>query len=214
MSAVTAVTVTAVTADEINREHDRARRHAGDAIKHAIRCGELLIQKKAELPHGTFTLWVARNCKFKQAMANNYMKAAQTPNALGNSIRHLFPSGRPQVKAAMKALVERTPAEPLKIPLPKVAGVVPIASPETSCAVDIPDDVEKVEQQPTQSHTRLEAPRQAADRAHAKWHDSQATARDLNLQAVKTAINEYGAKYGWGAVQMDIGAWIEDQVQR
>jgi hypothetical protein len=79
----------------ITEEHRLARQSAVDAVKHAVACGELLIKLKSNLKHGEFGKWISDNCEFSQATANNYMKAAKSPNALGTSIRHLFPSGRP-----------------------------------------------------------------------------------------------------------------------
>ncbi len=82
----------------INEEHRLACSCAATAMQHAIRCGELLTAKKACVQHGEFGAWIAKNCEFSQATANNYMRAAKNPNALGNSIRHLYASGRPQSK--------------------------------------------------------------------------------------------------------------------
>lgn len=45
-------------ADEINRQHRLARETASQAVDHALACGELLAQVKAELPHGSFLSWV------------------------------------------------------------------------------------------------------------------------------------------------------------
>lgn len=97
MKAVTTDIVTAISTDilgeRVNAEHRLARQSAETAVQHAIRCGELLSEQKARLPHGTFGKWIADNCEFSQATANNYMRASKNPNALGNSIRSLFPSG-------------------------------------------------------------------------------------------------------------------------
>ncbi len=92
-----------VTAEAVNTEHSLARtsaedaiKSAEDAIKHAIRCGELLRAKKADLPHGDFIRWVKTNCSFAYSSAARYMKAAgQSSHAVEiSSLRHLFPSGR------------------------------------------------------------------------------------------------------------------------
>jgi hypothetical protein len=88
------VVTTLCVASDINEAHRLARQSADSAVQHAIRCGELLIEQKARLKHGEFGEWIAAHCKFSQATANNYMKAAQNPTALGNSLRSLFPSGR------------------------------------------------------------------------------------------------------------------------
>jgi hypothetical protein len=79
---------------QINEEHRLARSCADDAVHHPIRCGELLLEQKGRLEYGEFGAWIAERCEFSQASANLYMKAAKNPNAVGNSIRHLYPSGR------------------------------------------------------------------------------------------------------------------------
>jgi Protein of unknown function (DUF3102) len=80
---------------QINEEHRLARSAASSAVQHAIHCGELLAEQKMKVGHGQFGYWIKIHCEFSQATANNYMRAAKNPNALGISIRHLFPSGRP-----------------------------------------------------------------------------------------------------------------------
>ena len=91
---ILADTATDTAAKDINEQHRLARQSAETAVEHAIRCGELLIAQKAGAAHGTFGRWIESNCEFSQATANNYMKAAQNPNALGNSLRSLYRSGR------------------------------------------------------------------------------------------------------------------------
>jgi hypothetical protein len=46
------------------------------------------------LKHGDFGPWIEKHLEFSQATANNYMKVAKNPNAVSNSLRHLYPSGR------------------------------------------------------------------------------------------------------------------------
>ena len=64
-------------ADEINVQHRLAVQHAGSAIEHAKRAGELLTQVKADLPHGTFMAWVATHVDVSPRQAQRYMAAAQ-----------------------------------------------------------------------------------------------------------------------------------------
>jgi len=64
-------------AAQINEAHRLARQHAESAVQYAIRCGELLAAKKAELKHGEFKPWIAANCEFSYQSAHAYMKAAQ-----------------------------------------------------------------------------------------------------------------------------------------
>jgi hypothetical protein len=96
-----------VSASAVNAEHALAQSHAEQAIKHAIRCGELLQAKKAELPHGEFGAWIAANCTFKRSTAARYMKAAQSSTAVEiSSLSHLFPSGRQRREAKKPASLE------------------------------------------------------------------------------------------------------------
>jgi len=78
-----------------------ARQAAESAVQHAIRCGDLLIRQKAELPHGEFMPWVVAHCQFRYSTAARYMKAAEQ-SSLGveiSALRQLFPSGRHRAAA-------------------------------------------------------------------------------------------------------------------
>ena len=92
--AVTAHTTADVQriAGAINAEHALAQE---EFLKHAIRCGELLLEQKQRVGYGNFGKWIEAHCEFSVASANNYMKVAKNPNALGKSgaIRRLYPSG-------------------------------------------------------------------------------------------------------------------------
>jgi Protein of unknown function (DUF3102) len=80
---------------EINNEHRLAGESATTAVQHAIRCGQLLTEQKAMLKHGDFGPWIERHLEFSWATACNYMKLAKNPNAVRNSLRHLYQSGQP-----------------------------------------------------------------------------------------------------------------------
>ena len=89
--------ITAV--NDINEAHRLARQHAESAVQYAIRCGELLAAKKAELPHGDFGAWVQANCEFSYSSARAYMQAAakQTDSALAfSSLREALEHGKPE----------------------------------------------------------------------------------------------------------------------
>lgn len=61
----------------INAEHEACVGSAADAVTHAIKAGEMLIEAKAGLDHGEFIPWVDRNCRFKRRQAQNYMRVAK-----------------------------------------------------------------------------------------------------------------------------------------
>lgn len=75
--------IAAVTAAEVNEAHRQARQHAGSAVEHAIRCGEMLAaikergKKDGSIPHGKWQEWVGANCEFSYQAAARYMKAAE-----------------------------------------------------------------------------------------------------------------------------------------
>lgn len=80
-------------AEEINAAH-RLARH--EYARHAIRCGELLLQQKARTRHGEFQKWIDDHCEFAYSTAARYMAAA-TAKLSGVEISNLsglFPSGR------------------------------------------------------------------------------------------------------------------------
>lgn len=112
-----------ISAEHINTEHRMARQSAESAVEHAIRCGQLLADVKAALPHGQFGKWIETNCEFSPQTARLYMKAA-TQNANGlafSSVRHLFPSGQPE-----EPQHQREP-EPLPVDGQDVTGWLPPA---------------------------------------------------------------------------------------
>jgi hypothetical protein len=72
ISAVTAANL----ATPICAEHEAARTSVRQAVAHAIRAGELLLQAKAQLEHGAFGPWLAANVGFSERTARGYMRLA------------------------------------------------------------------------------------------------------------------------------------------
>jgi len=64
--------------DSINEAHRLARSSAETAVEHAIRCGQLLIEKKETVQHGEWQQWVSDNCEFSERQAQRYIRAAKT----------------------------------------------------------------------------------------------------------------------------------------
>jgi hypothetical protein len=112
-----------VTVTAINEAHRLARQSAASAVAHAIRCGELLAEVKAALPHGQFQTWVAAHCEFAYPTAARYMKAARqkSTGVEFSTLSELFPSGR-----ALPVPPE-SPPEPLPSWLP-ASGVLATAT--------------------------------------------------------------------------------------
>jgi hypothetical protein len=63
--------------DQINTHHQNAIKQAQKAIESAKAAGELLLQVKASLPHGTFTSWIKDNLNVSDRQAQRYMAVAQ-----------------------------------------------------------------------------------------------------------------------------------------
>lgn len=64
-------------AAEINTEHERAFGKAREALEHARRVGELLLQANAGIEHGAWLPWIAANCKFSARQAQRYILLAE-----------------------------------------------------------------------------------------------------------------------------------------
>jgi hypothetical protein len=60
----------------IEREHDAAQRSFRAAVDHAIRCGELLTEAKAQVGHGVWGQWVRENFPASERTARDYMRLA------------------------------------------------------------------------------------------------------------------------------------------
>ena len=66
--------ITPSDVSEIKALHERIVGHARDAFIDAMRIGEILTAKKAELSHGAFGPWVAEHLPFTDRTARNYMR--------------------------------------------------------------------------------------------------------------------------------------------
>lgn len=64
-------------ARKIEAEHKDATKAARDALKHAYRCGQLLIEAKQEIKHGEFLGWVGLHCHVGERQARRYMTLAR-----------------------------------------------------------------------------------------------------------------------------------------
>lgn len=109
-AAVTGDVITVTASRELQvvakiNEHHRLAEES--YMEHAIEAGRLLLEQKKRVGYGNFGRWIATNCGFSHATANNYMFAAklaeENPNALGKAIRHRFPSGRTPGREALPA---------------------------------------------------------------------------------------------------------------
>jgi hypothetical protein len=77
MTNIIKTTDTAEIAAEIRAEHERAYGKAREALEHARRAGELLIEAKRKLAHGAWAGWLRDNVPFSERTAQGYMRLAR-----------------------------------------------------------------------------------------------------------------------------------------
>ena len=73
----------AVLAQAIDQEHQAYIGAARSAIEHAIRCGELLLEAKAQVGHGGWLPWIEANLSFGDRQARKYMRLAEHADQIG-----------------------------------------------------------------------------------------------------------------------------------
>ena len=101
-------------AEQIRTEHEHVGTALSQALSHAIRAGALLLDAKAQLPHGTWLPWLEGNCGLAERTAQAYMRLARNRVALEEQTRNgVADLG---VREALKLLAERKvqPPEPHK----------------------------------------------------------------------------------------------------
>jgi hypothetical protein len=64
-------------ARHVRTEHAAIKRSVKDVIDRAMKLGDFLKEKKAQLGHGNFITWVETECEVDRRMAQRYMKAAE-----------------------------------------------------------------------------------------------------------------------------------------
>jgi len=101
MIPVTSTIAMSLTQD-IRREHEAAQRAFASAVEHAVRCGELLAEAKAQIRHGEWLPWLAENFPASVRTAQGYMRLAAQPNA--QALAHLGIEGALRQLAAPPAV--------------------------------------------------------------------------------------------------------------
>ena len=64
-------------AAEIKRAHNKARTAASTCLECAIEAGKLLIEAKANVPHGRWLDWLRDNCDMQERTAQHYTRLAK-----------------------------------------------------------------------------------------------------------------------------------------
>lgn len=67
-------------AEQIVREHKLCVASYRYGLRHAIVCGRLLIEAKAQVPHGEWLDWLRANFNASERAAQGYMRLAREPN--------------------------------------------------------------------------------------------------------------------------------------
>jgi vacuolar-type H+-ATPase subunit I/STV1 len=86
MDAITTTTTDIATSNSladlaarIRAEHETASAEFNSSLRHAMACGELLIEAKAELnKHGEWLPWLKDNCEMSERTAQAYMRVARS----------------------------------------------------------------------------------------------------------------------------------------
>ncbi|GMU22148.1 MAG: hypothetical protein AMXMBFR13_22360 [Phycisphaerae bacterium] len=95
-------------AEQIREEHRQAEAAIGQALEHALRCGDLLIEAKAACPAGTWSTWVTENCGFSLRTAQSYIRLAGRRADLGLDAQRAAPLS---IREACRLIADPRPAE-------------------------------------------------------------------------------------------------------
>lgn len=92
----------------INTEHGQVETHKHNTIKHAIRCGELLLEMKQRVAHGNWLAWVEEHFEASERTARNYMEIAKSA-----AVADL--SDETTMRSALRALASRSESKAPKL---------------------------------------------------------------------------------------------------
>ncbi|MBA7561091.1 hypothetical protein ES708_02726 [subsurface metagenome] len=93
--------------DKANTEHKAAMRQGVEALKHAIECGRLLAEAKAQMKHGEWLPWLGEHFEASQPWAWGYMRLYAQRDQLANYKRTYNLS----ISGGLKLLTEAKRAE-------------------------------------------------------------------------------------------------------
>ena len=96
-------------AAQIELEHLAATRDAIAAMEHAIACGTLLLEAKAQVGHGGWLPWIEANLTFGDRQARKYMRAANHVDQIRHSNSDFT------LDNAMAMLAERSTSHTLRV---------------------------------------------------------------------------------------------------
>ena len=64
-------------AQRIRATHRKAEHSAREAVAYAVEAGQLLIEAKAQVPHGQWLPWITEHCEMAERTAQAYMRVAR-----------------------------------------------------------------------------------------------------------------------------------------
>ena len=93
---------------QIVEEHEAADRCHSEAVIHAIRAGELLLEAKSKVQHGAWRNWLQSYCDLKERTAQVYMQLAQLPPEIRSSAADLSMRGALATIARKHAITDQS----------------------------------------------------------------------------------------------------------
>src|SRR5512145_2301019 len=75
-------------AGRIKAEHEATAAALKDSVAHAMAAGDLLIEAKAQVPHGQWLPWLQEHCAMSERTAQLYMRTAKTRTTIEDRIRN------------------------------------------------------------------------------------------------------------------------------
>jgi DUF3102 family protein len=152
---------------EIRREHKAAHDAQREAVSHAIRCGELLLLAREDVPHGQWELWVQAKCKFSSRAARGYLRLARLDAAnrqrvaemsLRNALAEIASESARQQRLERQAARAAHREAEISAQRPAAGGVIDVEiiceSRATSATIGTAVDVEKIIDRATQALAR------------------------------------------------------------
>lgn len=89
MTTATITVIDRSTVKRILEEHEACERADREWVSHAIECGRLLAEVKAQLRHGEWGPWLADNFPASMRTAQTYMQLAAAPEEKRNAVAGL-----------------------------------------------------------------------------------------------------------------------------
>ena len=72
-------------AARIRAEHEAASADFNSGLRHAMTAGSLLIEAKAQIPHGEWLPWLKDRCTISERTAQAYMRVSRSFNNLDDT---------------------------------------------------------------------------------------------------------------------------------